>query len=268
MLESLEAIEFIQELGSGRTLPVLVRAERADGEQFDVVVKLSASECGLGGLVREAFAGMLAADLGLPVSKPFLVNFSVAFLDIVPPQSFEAKDRIANSVSPTFGTMHIKGVHAYPPGRRIPQNLISVASEIVAFDGICGNHDRWAEKPNCLTDGKNKLVMIDHELALMVDATLGTFFNPYPWAPCGMQTLVTSPHKHILLPEVKGKGETLDRLEQSWNLLTAERFREYAKAIPAEWDPTNQIVTPILKHLDMLRDHTKELFSEARRILQ
>lgn len=267
MLEEIEAIEFIDELGSGRTLPILVRAQRSSGVEVEVVAKLSAGECGLGGLIREAFCSMLAADLGLPVPEPFLVEFSKEFLEIVPPAHAAARERIDKSVSPTFGTLYVRGLHAYPHERPVPSVLHDAAGEIVAYDGICRNADRRGEKPNCLTDGKGRLVMIDHELALKVDETLGTFFNPYPWQLQGMETLITSQHKHILLALVKGKGASLARLEAAWGQLTSSRFQEYAMAIPTGWDPAKTIINPMVEHLNLLLEHSNELFVEARRIL-
>lgn len=266
MLELVEATSFLKELGSGRTLPVLVRAERENGDSIDVVAKLSAGECGLGGLVREAFAAMLAADLGLPIPEPVLVDFPAGFADIVPPQYASAKVRIEQSISPTFGSLYIPGGHTYPVDRPPPPELIEELGEIAAFDGVCRNPDRWAKKPNCLIDGRKGLFMIDHELALIDDPMVGVL-APHPWQLNGMETLITSPQPHILLAAVKGKGVKLERLEAAWGLLTKERLHEYATALPTGWDPAQQYVGPIVASLETLLDHTQELFAEARRIL-
>lgn len=267
MLEVVEATGFVDELGTGRTFPVLVFAERQNGEQIEVVAKLSGGECRLAGLVREAFSAMLAADLGLPVPEPVLVDFPPEFADIVPPSYQRSKTLISNSITPTFGTLYMRGLPAFTEATHLPRSLLEVAAEIVVFDGMFLNPDRRDQKPNCLTDGKGKLVMIDHELALTIDGSEGSFINPYPWTLQGMSSLCVGPCRHILLPDAKGKGFDVARLEAAWKSLSRERFLEYAAALPTGWDPANTFTSPIVDYLSLLLDHTDELFLEARRIL-
>jgi hypothetical protein len=59
----------------GRTGPVLAAIETEDGEEVEVFAKLSAGcDQGVVNLAREAIAACLAADLGLPVPRPWLVE--------------------------------------------------------------------------------------------------------------------------------------------------------------------------------------------------
>jgi len=266
MLDLVTAVSFTRVLGTGRTLPLQLEAERADGEVIDVAAKLSDGGCGPGGLVREAMAAMLAADLGLPVPEPVVVAFPVAFPEIVPDQS--VGERIRGSLSPTFGTRYVNGLFAYPAMRPIPPRLVDVAAEIVAFDGACRNNDRWAEKPNCLTDGVARLVIIDHELALTDDPLLGSTLNPYPWVNGGMEALLNPARPHILLARVRGLDARIDRLFEAWDALPSSRFGEYARAIPPQWDPTGEIVRPIQRYLEQLQQNLTGLANEARRILK
>ena len=60
---------------SGRTGPVLAACETGNDGEIEVFVKLSAGcDQGVTNLSREAIAACLAADLCLPVPKPWLVD--------------------------------------------------------------------------------------------------------------------------------------------------------------------------------------------------
>ncbi|WP_414490195.1 HipA family kinase [Stenotrophomonas maltophilia] len=265
MLDSVTAVGFSAVFESGRTFPILIDVEKADGAVVQAVAKLSGTECGPGGLVREAFSSMLAADLGLPVPEPFLIDFPSGFSSLVPS---DVRERLDRSLSPTFGTLFIHGLSAYSEAMELPSALIDCASMVVAFDGAVRNSDRGGAKPNCLTDNKDKLLIIDHELALIDDPLLGAFFNPYPWQQDGMNALDNSERRHVLLAAARGKGGDLAQLQKNWELLDSKRFEEYKNAIPEVWDPSGDICLPILKYLCEVRDNLPGLFEEAKRILK
>ena len=76
MLDSVIAVRFDRRMGNGKTWPCLVSGLKPDGDEMEVVAKFSAGcERQVGGLVAEAIAAMLAADLDLPVPEPVLVEF-------------------------------------------------------------------------------------------------------------------------------------------------------------------------------------------------
>ncbi|MBD8643699.1 hypothetical protein IFT63_08865 [Stenotrophomonas sp. CFBP 13724] len=211
---------------------------------------------------------MLAADLGLPVPEPLLIEFPSGFSALVPADRADVRARIDASLSPTFGTLYFHGLSAYSEAMELPSALIDCASRVVAFDGAVRNSDRGGAKPNCLTDNKNKLLIIDHELALIDDPLLGAFFNPYPWQPDGMNALDNSQRRHVLLTAARGKGGDLTELQKSWELLDSKRFEAYKNAIPEVWDPTGAVCLPIVKYLCEVRDNLPGLFDEAKRILK
>ena len=75
MLDMVIAVRFDRRMGTGKTKPMLLACTAPDGSDVEVVAKVSAGcERGVGGLVAEAIAAMLAADLDLPVPEPFLVR--------------------------------------------------------------------------------------------------------------------------------------------------------------------------------------------------
>jgi hypothetical protein len=69
---------------SGRNQPLRIAVETADGREHDVFLKVSGrSEVGVEGLANEALAACLAADLGLPVNEPFLVELDALWVESV-----------------------------------------------------------------------------------------------------------------------------------------------------------------------------------------
>lgn len=267
MLDMVTAIDFVKVFNSGRTTPILVNAEREDGSVIPVVAKLSHT-AGAGGLVREAFCALLAADLGLPVPEPFLVQFPEGFSDLLPPEHEMLKPVVSASLSPTFGTQYVHGLTLYTDSMDLPSTLLDCATHVVAFDGAIRNSDRGHPKPNCMTDHKSQLVIFDHELALVEDPLLGTVFNPNPWAPKGMDALDNSMRRHVLLAKTRGKGGDLSRLQTKWGDLSPERFEEYKNALPPSWDPDSSISSVIVTYLREVRENLPGLFEEAKRILQ
>lgn len=76
MLDVVTAIRFDRRLGSGKTWPCLLSCARTDGEETEVVAKFSAGcERQIGGLVAEAIAAILTADLDFPIPEPLVVEF-------------------------------------------------------------------------------------------------------------------------------------------------------------------------------------------------
>lgn len=161
MLETVEAVRFVKELGSGRNLPWLLEAERASGEVVEVVAKLGTAECGVGGLIREAYSSMLAADLGLPVSEPFVVTLGPEFVEEL---TVAQRARCAGQKT-CFGCLFVPNMMQVQPGLGLPAYLLDVAGQTLAFDAGVLNADRLLSKPNCLTNGSS-LLLIDHELSL------------------------------------------------------------------------------------------------------
>ncbi len=229
MLETVEAIRFIRELGSGRNLPWLLEAERANGDVVEVVAKLGSAECGVGGLVREAYSSMLGADLGLPVSEPFVVSLGSDFVDELTP--IQQARCVGHKTC--FGCEYVPHMLQVQPGAALPAYLLEAAGYTLAFDAGLLNADRLLSKPNCLTDGKS-LLLIDHELSLNLHGR-GFLFHD-PWTDGALNVMTTGPSTHLFYDAVRSHIPMKPLFFDSLGSVSPTRIAEYRSAIPSEWD--------------------------------
>ena len=266
MFELVTAVRFIKPMRAGRTKPVLIGCERASGDEVEVVAKFSAGGCNVEGIAREALMAMLAADLGLPVPEPFLVDIEAEFVDSLPVYQSSLAQVIRRSAVPTFGSALLPpGLSLWTVERRLSQDQIEPAAEIFAFDALSLNPDRRAVNPNCLSDG-HRFAIFDHELGLMTE-TLGSFSQPYPWALNGLDSLVQGAGEHVLYRGLKGRGAQLQRLEGAWNGLSPQRISEYPGSLPPEWHDAVEAVKQAVEYLLHLQTRLVPAFEEIRRVL-
>lgn len=230
MLESLTATRFAKAFSTGRTQPLLLTCEDSLGEEHDIVVKLSGNkELPPGGLLFEGFASLLAAHLNLPVSQSYIINVTKEFAEsVIAP---EHRQVALDSVGPNFGTRFWKsGYSIWPTERRVPKNLLSLAGEVFAFDGIIQNPDRGGMKPNCAYK-ENKLILFDHELAFSHFLNLAPSL---PWERDSLRFL----NKHLFRPSLKDKPLDLTRFEAEFRSIDRGTLEAYVDLIPSEWRPS------------------------------
>jgi hypothetical protein len=136
MLDLVTAVRFDRRMTTGKSWPCLLSCLRSSGEEVEVVAKFSsACDRGVGGLVAEALAAMLAADLGLPVPEPLLVEFDTEFVALIRARDLELAERIGRSVPVAFGSRKLPpGFTVLPKDKAIPQHLRAQAAEIFAFN--------------------------------------------------------------------------------------------------------------------------------------
>lgn len=165
MLARLRPVEFIRPVGSGRTKPVLVSCEDAEGETIDVVAKFSGGpEASLGGLVREVVAACLAGHLRLPVPEPFLLDIEPAWVETV--RDMGQRELIRSSSGVAFGSRHLGPQYVqWNSAMKLVDENVETAAGIFVFDALTQNPDRRENNPNCLVKGA-EIRIIDHELAL------------------------------------------------------------------------------------------------------
>lgn len=261
MLDTVEAVRFIQAMKSGRNVPLAIEAERADGGMVDVVVKLASCECGRGGLIREAVASMLAADLNLPIAEPFIVNTGSDFMATLlsPP----LRQRFDPSV-PAFGCALIEGMQPYVATAPLTNAMTDCAGRTLAFDGAIMNQDRIVSKANCLTNGLS-LLLIDHELSLNLHGR-GGILAPDPWQPNALIPLTMGPTKHLFFEKVKSQGTSYPAMLAQLAKITNERIEEYANAIPPEWDE-DDLLSEITNYIRDLVANAAKLSSEISSII-
>ncbi|NYH49407.1 HipA family kinase [Xanthomonas arboricola] len=264
MLQDVEAVRFIRELESGRNRPWLVEAETWDGEVVEVVAKLGSAECGRGGLVREAYSAMLAADLDLPVSEPFVVKLSHDFISTLP--GGLASKVAAND--PAFGSRFIPNLFSLSPEKVLDTHLHFEASRAITFDAGVVNADRLVTKPNCLTDGR-KILLIDHELALNVQGRGLLMLDP--WIPGALHHMTTAPGEHLFYRRLKrtrpdSPVQDLSSFCNSLAGISHARISEYSQAIPPQWD-VDSVSTDIAAYLCDLVSNAQNLRNKIEALL-
>ena len=263
MLRTVVASRFIRMVVAGRNKPLLL----ADDQGTEYVAKFSSCECGHIGLVREALAGMLASDLGLPVTEPVTIELVKGFVEALPESEVEAIGIIQRSQLPGFGsTLLPPGFSVVMNGYRIEERLVNQAAEILAFDALVLNADRRPINPNCQTNG-NTFAMYDHDLTL-VTAGVGSEWNPAPWQTGALHGLKHGEGEHLLFKSLKGRNASVDRLEARWSELSAGRLDEYVAALPESWAlRAVDVIFDVVRYLNDLSQNLSAAFGEVRRVL-
>jgi len=251
MLPQVTAVRFDKQLGSGRTKPCLFSCVGDDGTEVEVVAKFIAGcERGVGAMVAEALAAMLASDLDLPVPEPFVVLVDDEFAAAIPDPDVRA--RAQKSLGPNFGSRRLPpGFSTYPKAKQLPQELLTTGAEILAFDTLIANPDRTVANPNLLINGV-QLAIFDHELAMFFDGLIGW---RAPWEPDAVR-FPRGQHessRHIFLEEVRGKCPRLERLSGAIEALTDDRLAEYHDSLPASWLGDGSAVNQVLGYITKLR---------------
>jgi hypothetical protein len=263
MLELVTAERFDRRMSSGKTWPCQLDCVRTDGSNVELVAKFSAGcERRLGGLVVEAIAAMLAADLDLPVPEPLLVSFDNDFIQCLPAAQAELAQRLRASSPVAFGSSKLPPGFSVPPiGKTIPVAVRQQAAEIFAFDCLIQNPDRRPDNPNLLFDGRS-FAIFDHELALITTGIIG--WQP-PWKVGSLQAI--NGDRHVLFAELSGRTYDLTRLEGAWQAITDQRLENYRKALPVEWVDDAGAAGQALGFIAELRDNIRPALAEIVRVL-
>jgi len=248
----------------GRTGPLLSACE-VDGEnEVEVFVKLSAGcDQNVVNLAREAIAACLAADLGLPVPKPWLVEIPPEVIPVV--TDAQIADKLRHSCPVAFGSTRTPGYTAWSTGQRLSDAMRPMASGILLFDAIIQNPDRGSVRPNCLVSG-NELRIIDHEAAFTHTLVLPRSSWVAPWVLGGMNILST-PMFHIFVHQLKGAPIDFAPIKSRWTALSDARLQEYEEAVPPDWAAARADIDAALKLIADARDNIDACIRELGRIL-
>lgn len=263
MLDLVTAVRFDGRVRTGKTMPIHLACEASAREEVEVVAKLSAScEGGVGSLVAEAMAALLAADLDLPVPQPFVVRLDADFCATIPDPEIASLARRSSPIA--FGSEKLPpGYTTWPVGKTIPREAVNEAAEVFAFDALIANADRRTNNPNCLFLGP-RLAIIDHELAFITEGVIG--WRP-PWEVGALDAL-RRPQSHLFSEQLRGKAINLDRLEGAWSAITDARLSIYRRALPIEWNSAMKSADNALSHIAAVRDNLKPALQEIARVLQ
>lgn len=223
----LQAVSYRETFEHGRSRPLLVWAENADGTRHEVVLKLR--EIGRldgSGLAAELIASLLATDLGLSTPPPFIVEVTPEFAASVP--DADAARRLADAPGLHFASRLETGQFHLPlAATALPAAAFDAAAAVLVFDFLIGNDDRHVEKANCLVRG-DRVVLIDHERALPV---LRQELRPHAWQPGGLDNV----HRHVFFAALKGQMPDFASIIAALTALPAKRIDDYLAELPPGW---------------------------------
>jgi len=265
LISRVVATEFMRPMLNGKTGPTLIVCQKQNGEEVEVVTKCSAGcEQKETSLATEVIGACLAADLGLPIPEPFLVELGPEFISSVPDTHAVHRNRMIASNFVAFGSRHVTGQYsAWTNGNLISEAMLPSAAAIFAFDGIIQNPDRRDGNPNCLVRGDD-IRIIDHELAFAHRLILQW---KAPWKVGGLQNL-EAPGQHIFRAGLKGKQIDYGSIRAAWAGLSDAQISAYGNAVPAEWADATNSVASALQLIKDARDNIDACITEIQRVLQ
>jgi hypothetical protein len=261
VLKRVSPIQYDRPATRGRTGPLFIACEAADGSVVEVVAKFSGG-CDQGNvnLAREVIGACLAGDLGLPVPEPVLIDIQAEWVATVP-----ASDRakVQRSSPVAFGSRTVTGQFSvWTSGNMISDMMLPTAASIFVFDGIAQNPYRRSDNPNCLVRG-DELRIFDHELAFSHGLMLG--WLP-PWAVGGLKSMETNGN-HIFRPGLKGRAIDYEPIRSAWAGLSDAKIADYEKALPAEWTNVASAAASATKLIIDARDNIDAVLEEVKRVL-
>lgn len=262
MLETIYPCEFNRPTDTGKTKPSFVTCLRGNGERVEVVAKFSEGcEEKEINLATEVVSAWLAADVGLPVPKPYLLQVDPAWVETIPDR--ESRDQIRASSPIAFGSTNVgNGFHAWSRDERISHNLLPTALAVFVFDAMTQNPDRRSDVPNCLVRG-DRIFIFDHELCFRHRLMLEW---KEPWEVGSLQGLKT-PGAHIFYNGLRKRSKDLQPVRVAWSSLSDSRLEEYHGALPAEWGSAHQRIEQALELVAGVRDNIDRCLGEVERVL-
>lgn len=265
-VETVETVQFHAVMTSGRTSPLRLTCERSNGEPVDVIAKFSGGQhCTNNSLCSELIAAQLAADLGLPIPPPLLIEWSEDFAASI--HDATAKAVIATSISPAFGSTFLSGGFAIANNAQkfgsAEQRQMALA--IFFFDALIGNSDRTIVKPNVFVRGEEYRIF-DHELSFL-DYQL-IIKPPTPWVLGGFNPSLT-PRKHIFATQLYKNGAKLDfdQIRDTWSGLSDAKIDAYEASLPVAWRSSSTVPGFAIQRIKECRSRVEECVTECRRVL-
>lgn len=267
MLESAQAVRFVRRIYPGKTRPALVAVVDSLQVETEVIVKISegCAERKVGGLVAEAIAAMLAQDLRFPIPKPFLTEFSPAFVRSIADREIQTLAMRSSRIG--FGSQRLpSGYRAWIPGSPITSSLLGLAARIFAFDLLIDNIDRRVSNSNILTDG-TQIAIYDHELAFVSNLILGGYRPPWE---IGSREDYKNPDRHVLYEGLRGRTADFDlsTFATAWRGISDEKLKEYKTVIPADWANDLGVCNRAIAQIAHTRDNIDGCLAEVTRVLQ
>jgi hypothetical protein len=217
-LPRLVGTRYVVPLREGGSLPAVVDTD-GDGSY---VVKFRGAGQGPRALVAEALVASIAAQVGLPVPAPAVIDLDDGFGRGEPDP--EIQDILRGSIGANFGLAFLPGALAFDPAVDARLVAADFAAEVVWLDAYLTNVDRTARNTNLLVSGE-RVWLIDHGAAL--------FFH-HRWA--GWRSRIQSPFAqiadHVLLHAAGDLAAADARLRPRLDKATLTSIVE---SVPEEW---------------------------------
>lgn len=239
-------------MGVGRTCPVLLGAEDAEGKAVEVVAKLRGPELSVKAQIAELVAAPLAAHLGLDVPRAAVVDVAAGFDEIVPASLAPA---FRASRGANFGSVHLgTGFTTWAVGRAPTGVLRDQAAEIFAFDLLVQNADRRSTNPNLWTRS-GRVGVYDHEMAFSFLHLPIIGGAPRPWVLADQAGAFRFMEGHAFYPALRGGKLNLGPFESRLAGLSDEVIQGLLEPVPAEWQQEHDLCA---KTGDYLREAREE----------
>lgn len=264
MLETVVPVRFHAPVTRGRTRPARLECEKADGvSRVEVVAKFSGGcDEKTVGLAKEVIAACLAADLGLPVPRPYLLEMRPDFIRSVSDVTVQRLMSTSHQIA--FGSTDVgPGFRVWSMADRINDKIAGTALAVFCFDAFIVNVDRRENNPNLLIKGQDVRI-IDHEAAF-VHRLLRLSGWREPWIMGALAPLATPGH-HIFYAGLKGRNLDTTPIEKTWGSITDVKLQEYRNCVPQAW-AADAVVNDAIDLIRGVRDNIAAALAEVRRIL-
>jgi hypothetical protein len=261
----LTASQFLQPMGTGRTRPVLLWAEDADGRVLEVVVKLRGPEMSAKAQIAELVAAPLADLLGIDVPQAAVVNVPDGFDEIVPALYATA---VRGSTGAAFGSVHLgTSFTTWAVGRAPVGVQRDQAAAIFAFDLLVQNPDRRAVNPNLWTRS-DRLGVYDHEQAFSFLHLPIIGGPPRPWVLANQATGFRFMENHVFYPALRGGRLDLGPFEARLAALSDKAIEGLLKPVPAEWREGHDLCERAADYLREAREQKTTFLNFVKHMLR
>jgi hypothetical protein len=261
----LNAVQFLQPLGTGRTRPVLMGAEDAEGNLFEVVVKLRGPELSAKAQIAELVATPLADLLGIDVPQAAVVNVPSGFESIVPPSYASA---FRSSAGANFGSVHLGTSFTTWAVGRVPVGVQrDQAAAIFAFDLLVQNPDRRSVNPNLWTRS-DRLGVYDHEQAFSFLHLLIIGGASSPWRLSDQANGFRFIENHIFYPSLRGGRIDLGPFAAKLAALSDEAIDGLLEPVPAAWREGSDLCERIAEYLREARKESATFLNFVKHLLR
>lgn len=268
MIESAIAVRFDGPVEQGRTGPLRVHVETAQGEYVDVILKVAGPQLTIEGLANEMLGAVLAGDLNIPTPQPFFVELTPDFIASVGDAPLRA--RLAETCPIAFASKDVGAQWRKWNGTdHLDASTHELALKILAFDAFIGNPDRSPRNPNLLRcKNDHGMVVIDHECAFSFQMKLFPPVAPWQLGNLAPLTRRGEDSEHLFQLPLSGKaGLAFDTVAAGWDGLSDVRFGAYDALLPNAWDTARPAISHALRHFRAVRENLAGCIAELTRIL-